>query len=511
MLRVMNSNFKIIDTLKKYTFAQYEDKFRDIGTFSVMAQLVDGNKYLLNDKEQYYILFDEYTIGKIEKIEKDSDSEYSKTLNITGKLANVLFTQRVINSQLTFKGNDANYVTTLMNKCFDLDKADGKRYVNINILLGVDTGNTTIDKQITGGYLWDELQDIMDSGDYGIFFEPSIKSVFSDKYDNETNIDHWNFSFSHGNDRRVGNKHGLTPLIFSQSLSNISRTSYSKDVENYKNVTYVAGEGEGTNRKWYELNINQDDAIGEQMGWNRSELWVDARDLQSEDANGNKITQAQYEANIKARAEEKAKENTVVNTYEATLTVKRLKYREDFQKGDWVTVKDEELGIIIDAQITSVTVTEQNSEMIYDVTLKYGKTKKTKIKQISDGLKKIEDIEANVKYLNDVNTNAAREYSFSGTYITNASGLYKRIFGLPWIRTMFKQRFGIESGTDPKRYTVVCNNGDDTTNNVHFDSVTYRQGYWYCMFGSNVTSTKRTTINYRVTVVLGEDFQYDED
>lgn len=40
MLRVMNSNFKIIDTLKKYTFAQYEDKFREIGTFKVLAQLV---------------------------------------------------------------------------------------------------------------------------------------------------------------------------------------------------------------------------------------------------------------------------------------------------------------------------------------------------------------------------------------------------------------------------------------------------------------------------------------
>ena len=38
MLRVMNSNFKIIDTLKKYTFAQYEDKFREIGTFKVLAQ-----------------------------------------------------------------------------------------------------------------------------------------------------------------------------------------------------------------------------------------------------------------------------------------------------------------------------------------------------------------------------------------------------------------------------------------------------------------------------------------
>lgn len=50
MLRVMNSNFKIIDTLKKYTFAQYEDKFREIGTFKVLAQLVKENNYLFDKK-----------------------------------------------------------------------------------------------------------------------------------------------------------------------------------------------------------------------------------------------------------------------------------------------------------------------------------------------------------------------------------------------------------------------------------------------------------------------------
>ena len=62
---------------------------------------------------------------------------------------------------------------------------------------------------------------------------------------------------SSGTDRRVKNKEGNEAIIFSQSLSNISRTAYTKDSESYKNVAYVAGEGEGTDRKWYELKINQ--------------------------------------------------------------------------------------------------------------------------------------------------------------------------------------------------------------------------------------------------------------
>lgn len=47
MLQILNNHFEIVDTLKKYTFAQYEDKFREIGTFQVLAQLVEENKYLL--------------------------------------------------------------------------------------------------------------------------------------------------------------------------------------------------------------------------------------------------------------------------------------------------------------------------------------------------------------------------------------------------------------------------------------------------------------------------------
>ena len=512
MLRVMNSNFKIIDTLKKYTFAQYEDKFREIGTFKVLAQLVKENNYLFNKKEQYYILLDEFTVGKVEKVIKDSDSEYDKTITITGRLAPVLLTQRVINSIVDFTGNSVDYIVTLLQMCFDLDNIDSSRYVYMNVAtddVSESKELSAVKKQVTGGYLWDEIQEIMELDDLGLFFYPKLTSVYSDRLDIETNVKFWTLMLSSGTDRRVKNKEGNEAIIFSQSLSNISRTAYTKDSESYRNTAYVAGEGEGTDRKWYELKINQENAIGEQTGWNRSELWIDARDLQSEDADGNKLTQEQYETNIKNRANEKAKENNVSHAYESTVTVRNLEYRKDFDKGDWVTIKDDELGIIIDAQIISVIVTEQDSKRIVDVTLQYGKIKKDTVTQIKDGFKKIEQIETNIKYLNDATRNTARDYSFSGTYVTNVSGSSKKIFGLTWLREQFKKRFGIESGTDNTRYIVTVVNGDGLANQAHIDGVTFQNNSWYAVFDRDIKTATKTRINYRVVVCLGDSFQVD--
>lgn len=402
MLRVMNNNFKIIDTLKKYTFAQYEDKFREIGTFKVLAQLVKENNYLFDKKEQYYILFDEFTVGKVEKVIKDSDSEYEKTITITGRLAPVLLTQRVINSIVDFTGNSVDYIVTLLQMCFDLDNIDSSRYINMNVAtddVSESKELSAVKKQVTGGYLWDEIQETMELDDLGLFFYPKLTSVYSDRLDIETNVRFWTLMLSSGTDRRVKNKEGNEAIIFSQSLSNISRTAYTKDSESYKNIAYVAGEGEGTDRKWYELKINQENAIGEQIGWNRSELWIDARDLQSEDADGNKLTQEQYETNIKNRANEKAKENDVSNSYESTVTVRNLEYRKDFDKGDLVTIKDDELGVIIDAQIIAVIVTEQDSKKIVDVTLQYGSRTQNKIEQIGSSVIKIEQFDVYKKFL----------------------------------------------------------------------------------------------------------------
>lgn len=410
MIRIMDNNFRIIDILRMYTFSQYEKFFRDIGTFTLYVRNVDGNKYLLDRNEQMYVLFDNDVVGKIEDVKKDSDAEYEDILEIKGRLAPVLFTQRIIKGTLVFKGNPDDYIIELVNSNIAVDDLWSPRYVGIDAVSDIldDGGLTEIDKQVTGGYVWDEMQEALEQDKLGINFYPGIVPTYSREDEKETNVRYWHLIISEGKDRRKINRDNNTPIVFSQSLSNIERTTYEKNVENYKNVAYVAGEGEGENRKWYELKINQQSSSSSE-GWDRNELWVDARDIQSEQ-DGKTLSQNEYEALIRKRADEKANENSVLESYDCTITEvnKRYTYGKDYNLGDWVTVEDDELNVTLDAQITKVTVTEQDNREIVDVTLTYGSKEKDSKEQIKDNTKKIEQMRTDIKYLEAVNKYAGK-------------------------------------------------------------------------------------------------------
>ena len=246
MIEILDSNLKKVDILRKYTFSQYVDKFREVGTFKLNVRIEQENLYLMDETEQYYVLFDGKMFGRIDKVKKDSDSEFEKVLEITGQLAPVLFTERVIRGTLTFGGNTAQYVKELIYQNIVKDTTKD-RYVNIDIQyddeIYLNSICSRVDKQITGGYVWDEVQPVLEQDKLGIFFTPIVKTKhIVDGV--ETNISEWELKISAGKDRRKGNKQGNRPVVFSQSLSNIARTDYDHETEKYKNIAYVAGEGE---------------------------------------------------------------------------------------------------------------------------------------------------------------------------------------------------------------------------------------------------------------------------
>lgn len=413
MIEILDYNLRKKDILRKYTFCQYERCFRDIGEFTINAVLEDENKYLLDKSQQYYILFNSQDFGMIESVEKDSDSEYEKTITIKGRMANVLFTKRVINGTLNFSGNSAQYINELVTQNL-VKESNKERYVNIDIQYNdkqyLFEHSSNINKQITGGYLWDEMQKVLEQDSNGIDFVP----VLGIGYDNtgmivNTNILKWMLNIIAGKDRTKGNSQGYEPILFSQSLSNIERTTYGMSSKGYTNYAYVAGEGEGSERKWIEVAVNKNAGrvnggkyVNNKKGWNRAELWIDARDLQSEDENGNVISDAEYEQLLIQRANQKAVENNLEESYEATLTegaLVRYKLGKDYNLGDFVTIVDDELGISVNAQVIKVTISEQNGRTIVDITFTYGKIVRDKVQEISNNANKLEEVNNTVKYL----------------------------------------------------------------------------------------------------------------
>lgn len=409
MIYILDENLQIVDILKKYNFAQYNNKFRDIGTFKINAQLVDENIYILDETKQYYVLFDfdEYIFGQVTKVKQSGEGDNDKEIVIEGKLSKYILTKRVINGTINYKGKTFGLVKEIIDSNI-VSSSNAKRNLPIEINYDEEylaSVCSDITKQITGGYVWEEVEKLLTQDNLGIDFVPNIITN-----SNTTNIDKWYLTINAGVDRTKENKYDNNPVIFSQQLSNIASVDYERDVEEYTNYAYVAGEGEEENRKWYEVNRTDKDA----SGWNRKELWIDARDIQSESEDGTTLSETEYEKLIKERANEKFSESDVQESYEATLTEKNAQYTYgvDYNLGDWCTITDINLNKELDVQITEITVTVQGTRKIVDVGFTYGLIKKDPIKQTQQNTININKTENNVRYLENITKPFTKAFSF---------------------------------------------------------------------------------------------------
>lgn len=401
MVTILDDTMRIVDILRKYEYSQYEFKAREIGTFTINAMLDKENLYLMDKTKNYYVLFDNDVFGIVESVKRESDSETSNVFTIKGSLALNLLEYRVIKGQVTFKGKSYKYIEELIKQ--NLIMSDDE---NRNIALAVEFENeerlkqvcSTIDKQVTGGSLWDEISEVAEADKLKIELRPNIVVINTE---HPQNIDGWTLIIGAGEDRtRHRTNKAVSSVVFSQSLSNIANTDYTVNRSKLRNTVYIAGEGEGADRKWYNIDVNSDVTFGERRGWNRRELWVDARDIQSEQ-DSKTLTDSEYEELMKQRANEKAKDNDLSEEYTATVTniTKQYAYKKDYNIGDFVTVADEELGMEIDAQITNVTVTRQDDMEIVDLEFTYGSRIKDVIDRSETAIKKVEENNVNVKYL----------------------------------------------------------------------------------------------------------------
>lgn len=401
MIMILDDTMRIVDIFRKYEYSQYELKAREIGKFTINAMIDKENLYLMDKTKNYYVLLDDDVFGVIESVKRESDSETSKVFTIKGSLALKLLEYRIIKGQVTFKGKSYKYIEELVKQ--NLIMSDDE---NRNVALAVEFEDeerlkqicSTVDKQVTGGSLWDEISEVAEADKLRIILKPNVGAINTE---HPQNIDGWTLIIGAGEDRtRHRANNAVSTVMFSQSLSNIANTDYIVDRSKLRNTVYIAGEGEGADRKWYNIDVNSDITFGERTGWNRRELWVDARDVQSEQDNVT-LTDAEYEELMKQRADEKAKDNDLSEEYTATVTdiTKQYTYKKDYNIGDFVTIADEELGMEFDAQITNVIITRQDDRNIVDIEFTYGSRIKDIIEESETAMKKIEENNVNVKYI----------------------------------------------------------------------------------------------------------------
>lgn len=389
IIRVYDRYFRRIDILKKYTYCQITDKVRDIGTFTVNVVLDSDSEYLLDESQTYYLHFkDEYekhpVMGEILKAKKDSEEE-QEIIKLEGKLCINVFAQRVIEKTQNYYGTIPDIMQSIVETNISGNPSTSgsinPRYIDIRIHRDIVqrdvSGSVSVQK--TGDLVSDVLFELAEQKELCLDFYPTISGLHQDEHLGslypETNISKWNLDIITGDDRTRRNSYGNVPLVFSQSYSNIERVTYEVDRGDYKNVAYVAGEGEGEQRRVEKICAEgyEENSV-ENIGFQRREMYVDARDLQKETEDGETITEEEYKNLLAQRGTENLLEHIVCMSYDGTMIVYNTKgelrytYGKDFYKGDKVEIIDNSLGVKIVAQITAVTRTYQKGQgTIFDI------------------------------------------------------------------------------------------------------------------------------------------------
>jgi hypothetical protein len=160
----------------------------------------------------------------------------------------------------------------------------------------------------------------------------------------------------------------VTPVTLASSLDDILSSSYYSSMENWKNFAYIAGEGTGSDRRYATL-----ETVDQVSSYQRRELFVDARDVQSEDGE-TIIPPAEYTGMLVQRGSEKLTRFKRVQEFEATIrnNPRSYVYGVDFFLGDTVTVIDEDLGVTVDAVVTKVTSSKTQGKEETEISFGYG-------------------------------------------------------------------------------------------------------------------------------------------
>lgn len=334
----------------------WPDKFNGYAQFELWAPITNKNAEYFKKGNILWCGGDNAAV--VEIVKSNVDDKGVKTYNVKGRTLEMLLTTRIIWG--TYNAKD-KHVSTIMYDIVNqtcVNPADMKRKIPfLEIAADEQIGAVVAAYQKTGGEVYDSLTSLAGNADIGfnVLFKPRDKKLI--------------FKVVAGVDRTVGQSVN-DPVEFSTDLEDILSSSYYSNDQDVKSVALVMGEGEGTGRK---RQISGDDMTSL---FERRELYVDARDLQSETVNENgdiiTIPPGEYTEMLIQRGSEKLATCETTEMFEAKLRVfgdVQYEFGIDYQKGDKVTIRDNELNVVVSARITEV---EERFSDEYNLVLTFG-------------------------------------------------------------------------------------------------------------------------------------------
>lgn len=305
-LKILDDELTFIGDIEDYISFYFIRSFFQIKEFQLVAPI----KYQDILKEDNYIYLSKKKSMIIEEVSIDEDKEQ---ITVKGRDIKSIIERRLILPSPNepydkSKGSAESVIKHYINTCC-VSPIDTSRKIKNLIIAENKNRGLSVSWESRYKNLETEVESIARIGNVGwfIYLDPKEKKFI---FETEVGVDR-----TEGQDKN-------SRVIFSSEFSNISDAIHTSNSISYKNVAYVGGQGEGTDREVIEIKKSNE------IGLKRREIFIDARDIGEtenlEDRGLSKLSQYDY----------------IINT-ECKIINKNLIYERDWDLGDIGTVKNQ--------------------------------------------------------------------------------------------------------------------------------------------------------------------------
>lgn len=314
-LYIFDHNRELAGIVESFEYFRWTRRYSQCGGFEIkaiatpenIALLILGNCLWKSDDEE---------AGIIEHMEMSmTETEF---ISVSGRFATSLLSRRIIWGTETLNGNLSACVGQLLNNHL-INPSNNDR--KIGFVSYINDGITDpVSTQTSYRNLMDAVTGLCEAADTG------IRTVFS----------HTARAFT------VRLYKGIpSQAVFSKEYENLISQTYTQSAVDYASIALIGGEGEGAERVFT--------VTGEGSGESRREIFVDAKDLRSEDFGGS------YTAALVFRGQSKLSELMMKQSFDAAANPHgNLRYKTDFDLGQTVKVISKKWGVTLTTRITEI-------------------------------------------------------------------------------------------------------------------------------------------------------------
>lgn len=335
---IVNKNFERIGLIENAQII-WTTRYYKSGDFEIYVSATNENLNLIYNG--FYVVRDDIekdNVGIIEDYEINSTTEEGDMITVTGKLADGYFlNSRVVSRQTQMLGNVQQELRNLIYSNI-INPSDTKRKINFIKLGDFDNSITeTIERQTTGDNLKNLTEEICE--EKGIGFRTKLEN---------NNIIYENYKGINRSYNQSENPY----VVFSDEYENLTDCNYIRRTSEVKNFAYIAGEGEGLNRRI----VSSYNTESEPTGQDRFELWLDQRNISS---NNEDITETEL---INQMKEEGLENLTFISeALSGNILLQGYKYREDFDLGDIIQLYRRAWGVGVPMRIIECLESKNNT------------------------------------------------------------------------------------------------------------------------------------------------------